>query len=174
MVYRYDRQLSNRVLKLYLRTFGDTDYVSVLFDSDSCSILWEGFMVTVIVGENASGKTCYLNMLYNKYDCVYNRRAEEAIIRPIDISLKSAVFPDSDDLQDATNPLEVGRIIDIMLRKSDILLLDEVDSTVDESDKHLVYKVAMLVSKAKPVYAVTHDEDITIYADKVCKLNGML
>lgn len=30
----------------------------------------------------------------------------------------------------------------------------------------------MLVSKAKPVYAVTHDEDITIYADKVCKLNG--
>lgn len=44
-----------------------------------------------------------------------------------------------------------------MLRKSDILLLDEV---------------AMLVSKAKPVYAVTHDEDITIYADKVCKLNG--
>lgn len=47
MVYRYDRQLSNRVLKLYLRTFGDTDYVSVLFDSDSCSILWEGFMVTV-------------------------------------------------------------------------------------------------------------------------------
>lgn len=117
-------------------------------------------MFTVIVGENASGKTCYLNMLYN-------RRAEEAIIRPIDISLKSAVFPDSDDLQDATNPLEVGRIIDIMLRKSDILLLDEV-----ESDKHLVYKVAMLVSKAKPVYAVTHDEDITIYADKVCKLNG--
>lgn len=129
-------------------------------------------MFTVIVGENASGKTCYLNMLYNKYDCVYNRRAEEAIIRPIDISLKSAVFPDSDDLQDATNHLEVGRIIDIMLRKSDILLLDEVDSTVDESDKHLVYKVAMLVSKAKPVYAVTHDEDITIYADKVCKLNG--
>lgn len=47
MVYRYDRQLSNHVLKLYLRTFGDTDYVSVLFDSDSCSILWEGFMVTV-------------------------------------------------------------------------------------------------------------------------------
>lgn len=47
MVCRYDRQLSNRVLKLYLRTFGDTDYVSVLFDSDSCSILWEGFMVTV-------------------------------------------------------------------------------------------------------------------------------
>lgn len=116
-------------------------------------------MFTVIVGENASGKTCYLNMLYNKYDCVYNRRAEEATIRPLDISLKSAVFLDSDDLQDATNPLEVGRIIDIMLRKSDILLLDEIDSTVDESDKHLVYKVAMLVSKMKPVYAVTHDED---------------
>lgn len=53
-------------------------------------------MFTVIVGENASGKTCYLNMLYNKYDCVYNRRAEEAIIRPIDISLKSAVFPRRD------------------------------------------------------------------------------
>ena len=42
MVYRYDRQLSNRVLKLYLRTFGNTDYVSMLFDNDSCIAYYYG------------------------------------------------------------------------------------------------------------------------------------
>lgn len=41
-------------------------------------------MLSLIVGENASGKTLYLDNLYNTEDCVYNRRAEEARLLEID------------------------------------------------------------------------------------------
>lgn len=55
-----------------------------------------------------------------------------------------------------------------MMKKSDILLLDEIDTVTCQSDKYILYKAAMNIAQYKPVIAVTHDEDFTAFADRVC------
>lgn len=129
-------------------------------------------MLSLIVGENASGKTLYLDNIYYTEDCVYNRRIEEARMRPIDKELASKVDIDASQAYDE---VEVQRWLHFMLKKSDILLLDEIDAGTRQSDKYILYKAAMLISRFKPVIATTHDEDFTAFADKVCAVrNGDL
>ena len=137
-------------------------------------------MFTVIVGENASGKTLYLDKLYGENNAVYNKEKVGAILRPLDMALidsadldlkviGNSVITDSVQLDDVAT---VSSVLNMMFRKSDILLLDELDAYVNEYDKHMLYKAARAISKHKDVYAVSHDEEITIYADKVCKVSG--
>ena len=121
-------------------------------------------MLSIIVGENASGKTLYLDNIYCTEDCVYNRRIEEARMRPIDKELASKV---DIDVSQAYDEIEVQRWLHFMLKESDILLLDEIDAGARQSDKYILYKAAMLISRYKPVIATTHDEDFTAFADKV-------
>lgn len=129
-------------------------------------------MLSLIVGENASGKTLYLDNIYYAEDCVYNRRMEEARMRPIDRELVHKVDIDASQAYDE---IEVQRWLHFMLKKSDILLLDEIDAGVCQSDKYILYKAAMLISRFKSVIATTHDEDFTAFADEVCAVrNGDL
>lgn len=129
-------------------------------------------MLSLIVGENASGKTLYLDNIYCAEDCVYNRRMEEARMRPIDKELASKVDIDASQAYDE---IEVQRWLHFMLKESDILLLDEIDTVTCQSDKYILYKATMLISKYKPVIAATHDEDFTAFADRVCTVrNGNL
>lgn len=133
-------------------------------------------MLSLIVGENASGKTLYLDNIYCAEDCVYNRRMEEARMRPIDRDLVREVYPDAVlPVQSAYDEIEVQRWLHFMLKKSDILLLDEIDTVTCQSDKYILYKAAMLISRYKSVIAVTHDKDFTAFADRVCAVrNGSL
>lgn len=139
-------------------------------------------MLNLIVGENASGKTLYLDNIYCVEDCVYNRRMEEARMRPIDRDLVREVYPDAVlgtdvvlPVQSAYDEIEVQRWLHFMLKKSNILLLDEIDTVTCQSDKYILYKAAMLISRYKSVIAVTHDEDFTAFADRVCAVrNGSL
>lgn len=132
-------------------------------------------MLNVIVGENSSGKTLYLDYLYMHNDCSYNRMSTESMLRDIDVNLLNYAYPDAEVRgkeiclidSDADSISEVTRIMNIMFRKSDILLLDEIDATLNETDKYLVYRAVLLIARKKPVYAVTHDEDLTFYADAV-------
>ena len=74
--------------------------------------------------------------------------------------------------QQAYYEQDVQRLLCLMLRKSDYLLLDEIDAYTYQSDKYILYSAAMRISEYKPVIAVTHDEEFTAYADKMYTLNG--
>lgn len=137
-------------------------------------------MLSVIVGENSSGKTLYLDRFYEQHDCTYNRRYDESLYRPIDMELVSKLYPealgDSSGVilpnQQAYYEQDVQRLLCLMLRKSNYLLLDEIDAYTYQSDKYILYSAAMRISEYKPVIAVTHDEEFTAYADKMYTLNG--
>lgn len=137
-------------------------------------------MLSVIVGENSSGKTLYLDRFYEQHDCIYNRRYDESLYRSFDMELVSKLYPeatgDSSGVilpnQQAYHEQDVQRLLCLMLRKSDYLLLDEIDAYTYQSDKYILYSAAMRIAEYKTVIAVTHDEEFTVYADKVYTLSG--
>lgn len=143
-------------------------------------------MLTVIVGENSSGKTLYLRNLYmastsvvtNLCDCfcTFNTISQDRLQVLEDfsggvLSYKGGVIFIEDGVYSITD--EMQSIVKLLCTDGDILILDEPDLLLEkEADRVDLYNIiAELSSTFKEVYVATHQSTLVHcpYA-RVCKI----
>jgi ABC-type multidrug transport system fused ATPase/permease subunit len=61
--------------------------------------------------------------------------------------------------------------IRLILSDSDIIILDEHTSALDNKTKHIIMKMIFDYSKDKTIIIISHDNDIIKYANRIYKLN---
>jgi predicted ATPase len=132
-------------------------------------------MISVITGDNASGKTVYLESLYEKYKSSKIITNLKPIVSTSNLELNYELIDDFNgqcdlffiDVKDGMVEFEdfrysenLRQIVKLLLFKTDYLLLDEPESGVKSAEISAIAILLSNASKYEDVYVTTHSDTI--------------
>lgn len=131
-------------------------------------------MLTFIVGENSQGKSRYLKYLRSIVKGSRDLLEKSILDLPVDEASKQRLALDGDafELRCYEDKEDVSSILSRLVRKTDLLLIDEIDSRlrVYEDACQLYYDIVE-ISRVRDVVAVTNDLQFIIQGDEFLEVN---
>lgn len=134
-------------------------------------------MLQLISGDNATGKTRYLDSIYYSKKpgtCVYNNMDTTLLYTiPVNQEALQKVFPPASGHEgllhfqdmDVYDVSYMTWLYNLLCRNVELILLDEPDLPAREIDVRRIYQVLYQLKAYTDIIVVTHDEELVPYAD---------
>lgn len=135
----------------------------------------ENNKLTTILGSNQSGKTTLANIIDKSLDNSILISEETMPKNTPDIKILKKInfeyLKDTSFEQLSTGEKQIYNIISSLSNNSEVLILDDALSSIDNKTKEIIFKILRKELKTKTIINITSDVEESIYGDYIILLN---